>query len=268
MSSYRQQKCLEREIRRLQADLLDVKQQRKKKCKAKSSLRQDKWLENIQQFPEEFGIEDVDALESEDRDIAWALAEEDPQIPGWIMLAQYSAGNYGHRQGGHFLAVNLLRQEVILDRYESHQGFCDTCDYGARESHDDIEEALGGGRPLARVSCDTMAHRAKHFIDPSMTVRQLRQDDHDFAPLACLYTVYSWYAKTNNMRLSLSSYRSSWRCKYFFPKRYRAIVKLQAMIRGWLYRHKVLYNPQSEIGRRFLLRGWESMKAESGSSLS
>jgi len=49
-------------------------------------------------------------------------------------------------------------------------------------------------------------------------------------------------------------------CKYYDPARYRCIVKVQAMIRGWLFRHRVLYNPHTEIRQRFLMQGWQHFK--------
>ncbi len=103
-----------------------------------------------------------------------------------------------------------------------------------------------------QVSCYTMAYRARHHIDPSMTVRQLRPDDHDYKPLACLYTAYSWYDKITRS-VSSTHILAHWHCKYYDPERYRCIVKVQAMVRGWLFCHRVLYNPHTKIGQRFLM---------------
>lgn len=263
MSSYRQQKRIERDIKRLQADLLEVKQHRRQNRKARKVLRQTPWLEDARALQdqldddEQAGASESCLEEAEACPVAWELTEQ----PGWIFLATYSAGSRGSRRGGHFLAVNPACQQVALDRYESHWGYCETCDAGAVYSNQDIEEALGGGRPLMQVSCYTMAYRARHHIDPSMTVRQLRPDDHDYKPLACLYTAYSWYDK---MTRSISSTQidilAHWRCKYYDPETYRCIVKVQAMIRGWLFRHRVLYNPHTKIGQRFLMQGWRHFK--------
>ncbi len=261
MSSYRQQKRIEREIKRLQADLLEVRQHRRQNRKVRKALRQTPWLDDLRALEdqldddEQAGASESCPEEAEACPVAWELTDQ----PGWIVLATYSAGSRRSRRGGYFIAVNPACQQVALDRYESHWGYCETCDAGAVYSNQDIEEALGGGRPLMQVSCYTMAYRARHHIDPSMTVRQLRPDDHDYKPLACLYTAYSWYDK---MTRSISSTQilAHWRCKYYDPERYRCIVKVQAMIRGWLFRHRVLYNPHTKIGQRFLMQGWRHFK--------
>lgn len=110
------------------------------------------------------------------------------------------------------LAINFLHRQVVLDKYKSEDG-CYSCGYGAVYSHDDIQETLGGRRPLAQVSCSTMAHRAEHHADPSMTLRQLQHEDHDYVPLACLYTVYSWFTQTQILAKS-AKVQSQWACRY------------------------------------------------------
>ena len=259
MSPYHEAKQLEREIKRLQADLLNVQRQRKNKCKARKQMRQYRLLEISQELPEQIDIGEVDVTDAEATSVAWQATEEDLYTPGWLMLAKFSAGRNRWRGEGHFLAINLLHRQVVLDKYKSEDG-CYSCGYGAVYSHDDIQETLGGRRPLAQVSCSTMAHRAEHHVDPSMTLRQLQHEDHDYVPLACLYTVYSWFTQTQILAKS-AKVQSQWACRYYNQRTYGCIVKVQAMVRGWLFRHRVFYNPHSEIGRKRLLRGWHSLEA-------
>ncbi len=175
---------LEREIKRLQADLLNVQRQRKNKSKTRKMLLQYRLLEVSQELPEQVDIGEVGVLGAEAvaSHVAWQTTEEDLHTLEWLMLAKLSAGRNRWRSEGHFLAVNLLHRQVVLDTYTSADG-CSSCGLGAVSSHDDIQAALGGRRPLAQIPCSTMAHRAEHHIDPSMTLRQL---DHDYLPLACL----------------------------------------------------------------------------------
>ncbi|DBA95576.1 TPA: hypothetical protein ACH3X3_013426 [Trebouxia sp. C0006] len=133
MSSYRQQKRIEREIQRLQADLLEVRQHRRQNRKIRKALRQTPWLDDLRALKdpleddEQASASESCLEEAEACPVAWELTDQ----PGWIVLATYSAGSRLSRQGGYFIAVNPACQQVALDRYESRWGYCEICDAGA-----------------------------------------------------------------------------------------------------------------------------------------
>jgi len=132
MSSYRQQKRIEREIQRLQADLLEVRQHRRQNRKVRKALRQTPWLDDLRALEdqleddEQAGASESCVEEAEACPVAWELTDQ----PGWIVLATYSAGSRRSREGGYFIAVNPDCQQVALDRYESRWGYCDTVTLG------------------------------------------------------------------------------------------------------------------------------------------
>ncbi len=82
MSPYHEAKQLEREIKRLQADLLNVQRQRKNKCKARKQMRHYRLLEISQELPEQIDIGEVDVTDAEATSVAWQATEEDLHTPG------------------------------------------------------------------------------------------------------------------------------------------------------------------------------------------
>lgn len=249
------EKSIKREIRRLQMDLIDVKQKRKKRRATRNVVREEVYATQQNETPDMIDVEELDAQEAESkRPVAW-YDSDDFELPGWIVLGKYSEGGDFSLQGGYFIAINILRDQVILDRYESHHGFCESCDYGALHSDSGIDGVIGNVGSN-RISVSDMVQRARLFIDPKMPLRRIRRDDVDYKPLACMYTVFDMYMREQCRGKLHHLRRPRWNCVSIDPRTYDLIVSVQAVVKGWLFRHKVLYNPQTELGHRYAMRGW------------
>lgn len=245
------EKSIMREIKRLQHDLRIVRHKRKQRCRSIRVVRYEILSATHDELPEIIDVDEIDALEAESRPIAW-YDDGDMDMPGWTVIAKYAENGDFALQGGHFIAINLPRQYVILDRYESHGGFCETCDYGALRSFSGIECAITSDAPNILTVAE-MFDRAKLFIDPKMTMRRISEDDVDFKPLAFLYISFLAYMRKQSVYMC-SIDRPEWSCRSFSSQSYILIEALQATIRGWLFRHKILYNPNTCIGHRFIMR--------------
>ena len=77
------------------------------------------------------------------------------------------------------------------------------------------------------------------------------------------WTYYTYPSKTittHKKQLLLTLYRyyeiAGWPDQpiQLTPRTLTAIVRVQAVFRGWLFRHRVLYNPHTRIGQLFLPR--------------
>jgi len=109
--------------------------------------------------------------------------------------------------------------------------------------------------PSDELTHDTMAVGG---ATKCCNVQQCTCLDADFWLL--LYNVYSWFTQTQILARS-AAVQPHWACRYYNQNTYKCIVKVQAMVRGWLFCHRFFYNPQSEIGRKRLLWGWHSLEA-------
>ena len=144
-----------------------------------------------------------------------------------------------------------------MSTYDSEDG-CPSCGEGGVSSTEGITEAVNRDRHI--LHWKQFERHAMDMIDPCMTSRRLHRMDSHYIPLSILYSTFRYIVFSTQRDLSKIGY--SWKARVWTPWRYKAIIKVQALIRGWLFRHKVLYNPNTEIGRRYALAQWKAIAQE------
>lgn len=157
------------------------------------------------------------------------------------------------RSGGYFIALNWKKQLILLDRYHSEDG--DVCCCSSCGGWEGVSSTKGiiracNFRADRAISWKNMKHYALHNIDPFMTLRQLNQEDLHYRAICCLYSSFLWYA---NMSHGYVFHGPPWIQQNFDVLIWISVVKIQAAFRGWYFRHRVLYSPHTEIGRKFIL---------------
>lgn len=174
----------------------------------------------------------------------------------WFLLVKYKAGKYRHC-GGYCLTYCPCTGQVVMSTYDSEDG-CPSCGEGGVSSTEGITEAVNKDRNI--LHWKQFERQAQDMIDPCMTIRQLDRMDSHYIPLSILYCTFQYIVSFTQRDLLRLGY--SWKARVWTPWRYRAIIKLQAFIRGWLFRHKILYNPNSDIGRRYISAQWKAIAQE------
>ncbi|BDA46462.1 hypothetical protein COCOBI_08-5550 [Coccomyxa sp. Obi] len=111
---------------------------------------------------------------------------------------------------------------------------------------------------------------AQRLIDPAtmrrpaMKLLRVQPEDPRYHSVVTLYATYKLFHSMVVRKLSSRGWPSrpavralaAWRPKHWTQRRHEALVRVQALWRGWHLRHRVLYSPHTELGRRFLLQSW------------
>ena len=171
----------------------------------------------------------------------------------WPMSTQYGDGSTGH-----YLAVNLMQGLVLLSPYETRR------DYFESQTEWRMPPDCHACSTAAAVlmPCGDFAAMARLQMDPGM----LQQPAQSTAALSSMYIWYHMH-HLQPMRKSLPALilgrpvraLARWRSVQLSSALLRSITKVQAAVRGWLWRHCVLYNPETQLGQRYLLRQWHCL---------
>ncbi|BDA46418.1 hypothetical protein COCOBI_08-5110 [Coccomyxa sp. Obi] len=160
--------------------------------------------------------------------------------------------------------LDLHWRVVLLFGYWSGGG-CPTCGYGGVESEDAmmdiLEQAFGVSteKPFM-ASAEDFLDYAQRLVDPAMTLRRAMPEDVGYRSLDALYATYTLFYSRVLRRLSSSrghkhvdtAIVAAWSPREWTPLGYNSV----AMWRGWLFRHRMLYSPHTDLGHRYLLRAW------------
>ena len=209
---------------------------------------------------------------------------------GWKVVATYLGpkrgcnlgGFYSYRSGRdncYYLAVNPVASQAILSPFwhdysanwwdedsdddgliylppctSSSWPSLDGLDYALRLalSHRDCSDRFPW---LLRLSSLDMWRYARGRLDPVDPTEQLQQRTLYAEAVAALYVTFMW---TCPLVVSAGQF-APWPVRVWTPRRFRAIVRLQAHVRGWSVRRS-LYSPYTELGQRRLQLLWESFQ--------
>ncbi len=236
-------KSIQRSIKRVKNNLLLLKGERVRRRKLRNRSRDDK---RIEQSDVEYGFQYNDDTFLDVREGTFELVGK----PDWRTVASYS-GYYA----GFVLVLCHTTRQAMIRRYAKYDG-CSSCGYGGYGSSTGIDDALGNVSDSCVITLKQMLFRASHLIDPHMTRRRLSPEDYHYRPLVCLYTNFIWH-----MSPEREPYRDvQAERKEYNEEIWKAIVRVQAVWRGWLFRCRVLYNPHTDIGQRYLQRQWQSLQ--------
>ena len=236
-------KSIQRSIKRVKNNLLLLKGEKVRRRKLRNRSRDDK---RIEQSDVEYGFE---YAEEEYTHTEYEGTFELVGEPDWKTVASYSGDT------GCFLVLCHRTRQAMIRRYGTYDG-CSSCGYGGYGSSTGIDDALGSTSVTDSrvITLKQMQFRASHLIDPHMTQRRLSPEDDHYRPLVCLYTSFIWH-----MSPEREPYRDvQAERKEYNDEIWEAIVRVQAAWRGWLFRCRVLYNPHTDIGHRYLQREWQS----------
>ena len=106
---------------------------------------------------------------------------------------------------------------------------------------------------LLGLECTNILSYAKSKLNQVGPEQRLHQQAHNEA-LSALHATLLWRW---SQYLSAGS-SAPWQIRVWTPERNRAIVRLQAHVRGWLFRRS-LYSPHTELGQR-LQRLWAAFQ--------
>ncbi|CAL8462593.1 g2126 [Coccomyxa elongata] len=95
-------------------------------------------------------------------------------------------------------------------------------------------------------------------------ILMVQPEDRDYHSLVTLYAAYTLFHSRVVQPFCLGEWPSrravcalvAWRPREWTRRRYKALVRVQALWRGWHFRQRVLYLPHTELGRRYLLQAW------------
>ncbi|KAG0585431.1 hypothetical protein KC19_2G011100 [Ceratodon purpureus] len=226
------------------------------RSKTRNSDRRDKW-------------EELHTLEVHTAEVPEEIPGS-PQAPlvddSMVEVARFSdraTGKRRGRDGGWFLVVDPATRMAALQRYQSRDG-CESCDWNLLSSDDGVSEALEPALELA-VPCLEMYRRAKLCVDPKLTLRRMRKDDLGYDAVMALYASYLVFHEQTFLageRQPSSCPWPEWKCHRWSGRAVRGVVKVQALWRGFYFRKRVLFNPHTAIGRRFLERQWQRLQLD------
>ena len=207
---------------------------------------------------------------------------------GWKVVATYLGSKRGSNLDGwysyrssrdncYYLAVNPVTSQTILSPFwpnyragwwdEDYNGLLHffPCTSYSGPSLEGLDSALRLALArrdysdrfpwLLRLSGPDMWRYAKGGLDPINPTQQVDHQALYGEAVSALYATFMW---TCPLVLSAGQF-VPWPVRVWTPHRVRAIVRLQAHIRGWSVRRS-LYSPYSELGRRRLQLLWESFQ--------
>lgn len=153
---------------------------------------------------------------------------------------------------GRCLIVNTHRCKAVIRKYGKG---CSTCADSVEWASSSIQDAdpFDDSVPFA-----VMLRRAATLDDPDLPGRPMMPGDHGFPAVEAMYVQFTMLCIQASRLPSDVAYiawsASTYWCerRVWSDARYRAIVRLQACLRGHLFRKHVLWSPHTDIGGRFL----------------
>ena len=246
-------KAASRQLARLLQEQLSYKGRKKKKTLQRSFERDDKvFLEDVRQ-PDAPDTDCEIAKTTEYVSLWETPLVSKYRLSDWLLIVKFRNRNGTYRCGGRFLAYNPSTGHVVLAKYDSDNG-CSSCGEGAEPSWSGITNAVR--KDHHKMHWTQLANWANKMVDPSMTSRRLDSRDFGYVPLSIIYATFRYLISSRD----LSQIAYQWTPRVWTPRRYQAVIKVQAMVRGWLFRHKILYNPETVIGRKFVMAQWKALQ--------